>query len=139
MQEGEAQDKAKDDGQHSNPLLLVAVLCFSLLSSLLMLFFEFEASRPPDEVKRLARVAIQRHYIHGQPLLEEYQHELRRALQAHNKPDYATERQHYQNVLRLLLAENNDNLKGLTGQARADEPPNDEHLQELLSILLRKD
>lgn len=139
LDEGQASPDAKADGQQSNPLLLVAVLCFSLLSSLVMLFVEFEAGRLPDEDKRLARQALQQYYIQGQPLLEAYQHELRRALQAHNKGDYATERRHYQNVVRLLLAENNDDLRGLTGQARADRPPNDEHLREQLSILLRKD
>ena len=139
LEEGKSQEQAKEDGQQSNPLLLVAVLCFSLLSSLVMLFFEFEAGRPPDEQKRDARAAIQQFYIQGQPLLEEYQHELRRALQAHNKGDYATERRHYHSVVRMLQAENNDDLKGLTGQARADRPPNDEHLREQLSTLLRKD
>jgi len=39
-------------------------------------------------------------------------------LQAHNKGDYAAERRLYRRVIQRLKAENNNELRGLTGQVR---------------------
>ncbi|MBP85869.1 MAG: hypothetical protein CMJ64_03990 [Planctomycetaceae bacterium] len=140
LEEGRAKE-TDDESQKSSPYLLVAALCISLGGSVAMLLIDTEVQRSEGQDKPQARELIERHYISqpGQILSEPYQDELRAALQAHNQGDYATERRHYRDVIERLKAENNNELKGLTGQVRAAQPPNDEHLEKQLATLLRDD
>jgi hypothetical protein len=141
LQEGKAKQEVEEDAQRSNPILLAVVFGFAVVSSIALLLINPQVQRSERPDKQQARELIEDHYIKDKAhiLPERYQQELRRALQAYNNEDYATERTHYRNVVRLLHAENNNALKGLTGQVRAKQHPNDEDLKDLLDILLRKD
>ena len=141
LEEGKAKGLADDEEQKSSPFLMVTVLCVSLGMSMVMLLLDTEGAPSEKEDKSDARKMIEQHYI-GQPgqiKLEAYQQDLRQALRAHNKADYATERKIYQKVFFLLKAENNNELKGLTGQVSAKQHPCDQKLEELLATLLRRD
>ena len=140
LEEGKAKDK-DDESQKSSPFLLVAALCVSLAASVGMLILDPTVHRSERPDKPQARALIEQYYISqpGQILSEPYQDDLRAALQAHNQANYKTERQLYRRVFQRLKAENNNELKGITGQVRAAQRPNDEDLEELLAILLRDD
>lgn len=137
LTEGKSNAATDADGQKSNPLLLVAVLCFSLLASLLMLLTDPTAHYAEPDSKNEARAQIESHYVKGNPLREPYQDELAAALQAHHKGDYAQERQYYKQVLKMLREENKNAYTGITGRVSAPLPPNDEHLDSLLRTLIR--
>lgn len=137
LTEGKSNAATEADGQKSNPLLLVGVLCFSLLASLSMLLLDTTAYYAEPDSKTEARAQIEAHYVKGKPLREPYQHELAAALQAHHKGDYAQERTHYKQVLKMLHEENKNAYTGVTGRVSAPSPPNDEHLESLLRTLLR--
>lgn len=142
LEESKAKEESDEEHQKSSPFLMVAVLCVSLGASVAMLLLDTEARRSEREDKEQARRMIEEVYTPlqpGQVFLAPYQEDLRAALQAHNRDDYATERKLYRRVISRLKAENNSELKGLTGQVRAQQPPNDEHLEQLLSTLLRSD
>jgi hypothetical protein len=134
---GKSNAATDADGQKSNPLLLVGVLCFSLLASLSMLLIDTTAYYAEPDSKHEARAQIESHYVKGNPLREPYQNELAAALQAHHKEDYAQERKHYKQVLKMLREENKNAYTGITGRVSAPLPPNDEHLDLLLRTLLR--
>jgi hypothetical protein len=150
LTEGKANAATEADGQKSNPLLLVGVLCFSLLASLSMLLLDTTAYYAEPDSKTEAREQIEAHYVKGKPLRAPYQDELAAALQAHHKRDYAQERTRYKQVLKMLREENKT-LTGVTGRAEAPKlpdgellqpnhnhwQPNDEHLESLLRTLLR--
>ena len=137
LTEGKSNAAADADGQKSNPLLLIAVLCFSLLASLSMLLFDPTSRYAEPDSKNEARALLESHYVRGQPLREPYQDELAAALQAHHKGDYAQERQYYKQVLKMLREENKNAYTGITGRVSAPLPPNDEHLDSLLRTLIR--
>jgi len=137
LTEGKSNAAIDADGQKSNPLLLVGVLCFSLLASLSMLLLDTTAYYAEPDSKIDARARIEADYVKGKPLREPYQHELAAALQSHHKGDYAQERTHYKQVLKMLREENKNAYTGVTGRVSAPSPPNDEHLDSLLRTLLR--
>lgn len=119
---------------------MVGVLCVSLGMSVAMLVLNPEVRRSERQDKPAARQAIEDYYIWqpGQIRTEQYQQWLREALRAHNRRDYATEREMYQRVFQRLRTENNNQVKGLTGRVRG-EHPSDQKLEGLLSTLLRRD
>lgn len=137
LSEGKSSPATEADGQKSNPLLLVGVLCFSLLASLSMLLLDTTSFRAEPDSKKEARAQIEAHYVKGNPLREPYQNNLAAALQAHHKADYAQERVQYKQVLKMLREENKNAYTGITGRVSAPLPPNDEHLDSLLRTLLR--
>jgi len=137
LTEGKSNAVTDADGQTSNPLLLVGVLCFSLLASLSMLLFDTTAYYAEPDSKNDARAQIEARYVKGNPLREPYQDVLAAALQAHHKGDYDQERNHYKQVLKMLREENKNAYTGITGRVSAPLPPNDEHLDSLLRTLLR--
>ena len=137
LAEGKSAAANEADGQKSNPLLLVGVLCFSLLASLSMLLLDTTVYRAEPDSKKEARTQIEAHYVKGDPLREPYQENLAAALQAHHKGDYAQERAQYRQVLKMLREENKNAYTGITGRVSAPLPPNDEHLDSLLRTLLR--
>jgi hypothetical protein len=126
----------------SSPLLLVLALAVSTSLSVAMLFWDASAERPEAESKADARQSLIDDYINSPPKLEPYKMLLRRALQAHSRGEYRTERRLYRQVLDMLHAEDKNragNRRGLTGlrEERDNRPPNDQHLKEQLTILLR--
>jgi hypothetical protein len=126
----------------SSPLLLVLALAVSTMLSVAMLFWDTSSQRPEAESKADARQSLIDDYINSPPTLEPYKMLLRRALQAHSRGEYRTERQLYRQVLDMLHAEDKNrvgNRRGLTGlrEERDNRPPNDQHLKEQLTILLR--
>lgn len=137
LTEGKSVAANEADGQKSNPLLLVGVLCFSLLASLSMLLLDTTVYRAEPDSKKEARTQIESHYVKGNPLREPYQEHLATALQAYHKGDYAQERTQYRQVLKMLREENKNAYTGITGRVSAPLPPNDEHLDSLLRTLLR--
>jgi hypothetical protein len=120
----------------SNPWLLVAALAFSFGMSAVLLFVDTSGTPAEQTTKTSARGDIEMYYSRPVAKPNRYRKLLREALQAYNKEDYATERKRYKLVLDLLHAENNDPYSGLTGQVSASQPPNDRHLEELLSTLV---
>ncbi len=137
LTEGNTVAATDADGQKSNPLLLVGVLCFSLLASLSMLLLDTTSYRAEPDGKQESRTQIEAYYVKGNPLREPYQAHLAAALQAHHKGDYAQERAQYKQVLKMLREENKNAYTGITGRVSAPSPPNDEHLDSLLRTLLR--
>ena len=137
LTEGKSAAVTDADGQKSNPLLLIGVLCFSLLASLSMLLLDTTSYRAEPDGKQEARTQIETQYVKGHPLREPYQDHLVAALQAHHKGDYAQERAQYKQVLMMLREENKNAYTGITGRVSAPLPPNDEHLDSLLRALLR--
>lgn len=137
LSEGKSAATSEADGQRSNPLLLVGVLCFSLLASLSMLLLDTTPYRAEPDSKKEARTQIETYYVKGNPLRDPYQENLATALQAHHKGDYAQELAQYRQVLKMLREENKNAYTGITGRVSAPLPPNDEHLDSLLRTLLR--
>lgn len=136
LEEAARVETGGDGARASNPWLLVAALIFSFGMSAVLLFVDTDRAPAEKTTKRSARLEIEMHYTAPAAVPQRYRKLLREALQAYNKGDYATERQRYKEVLFLLHAENKDPLTGLTGQVKAANPPNDRHLEELLSTLV---
>lgn len=128
----EPQEKS---GRSVHPLLLLVLLCTSMVLSTALVFIDFE---PQDASGRQraerARSVIQEEFFANldpaQPL-EPYQLLLREAQRAHSVGDIRTERQRYQEVLRLLRAERGKFDRGLTGSRGRDE-----ELEEQIAIVL---
>jgi hypothetical protein len=129
-----------------NPLILVAFLVSVGLSAVVL--FLPEDSQNESSSKTDARDALEQDYITGiiDPAAtnKTYQSYLREALQAHGIGDYQTEMNRYRRVMNLLHSEGIGETTGLTGRIKEtfdanDKPirPNDEHLEKLLSTLLR--
>ncbi|HJN08449.1 MAG TPA: hypothetical protein QF564_07135 [Pirellulaceae bacterium] len=136
LEEATRIDVDQENARTSNPWLLVAALAVSFGMSAVLLFVETDGAPAERTTKKSARRDVEMYYSRPVPQPQRYRQLLREALQAYNKEDYATERRRYKQVLDLLHAENNDRYSGLTGQVSASEPPNDRHLEELLSTLV---
>lgn len=129
-------DAEGQNARESKPWFLAAAVAISVCMSVAL--FLVDADRAPAEraTKQSARSEIEMYYIAPAAQSQLYSQLLAQALQANNKGDYAKERRRYKQVLDLLHAENKDPLRGLTGQVNAPGPPNDRHLEELLSTLV---
>lgn len=153
--------KAPPDKQSSN-LTLIAVFGISVGMSLLMLFLDLEGPSSTVQQIQTARKAIAIFYGSESAPLEPYQKLLRRANWAHSQGDHQTERTYLREVLKLLRAENKNSITGLTrlppevsqrvnelsnAELRTLNGPtdqfrdlkNDEQLERLISILLRRE
>jgi hypothetical protein len=127
--------------KRSQPWLLIGLLAFSVGSSVLMLLLDTSVSTESKASRAAAREVIERFYAGQSPRLEPYQTKLRLALQAETRGNRAEERRLYQEVLALLRSEGTSKFKGLTGMASSgvdppDGPPNDRHLERLISTML---
>ncbi len=118
LTEGKSATVTDADGQKSNPLLLIGVLCFSLLASLSMLLLDTTSYRAEPDGKQEARTQIETQYVKA-IRCEPYQDHLVAALQAHHKGDYAQERAQYKQVLMMLREENKNAYTGITGRVSA--------------------
>ena len=140
------EDASADAEGGSNPVVLGIALVVSLSLTVAMLLLDFEVGPTDSKAKDVARQQIEQYYI-GKPAegkeppanheLKQFQRVLRRALQAHNRGDRREERRLYRRVLNMLHSEAKGKLMGVTGMAGARTPPNDNHLQEQLSVLLK--
>lgn len=153
--------KAQPDKPSGN-LTLIAVFGVSVGLSVLMLFLDLEGPSSTVQQIQTARKAIAIFYGSDTAPLEPYQKLLRRANWAHSQGDHQTERNYLREVLKLLRAENKNSITGLTrlppevsqrvnelsnAELRALDGPtdqfrdlkNDEQLERLIAILLRRE
>jgi len=128
--DGARQEKARG----TNPLVLIALLCLSVVLTVVILFSDFEPSdHSSDDDKAAARWQIGENYFAdlGNQPLKPYQVYLRNAQQAHVRGDTKTEHAMYHKVLGLLRAER------LPGESLSGTLQRDEDLEKYLVILLR--
>ncbi len=139
LEEGIITERASEEKKQTNPMLLLAVLGFSVGMSVLMLLYEGSSEATADQSKVQARRIISESYMNGNPL-EPYQILLREALQANAQGKYDLERRRYRNVLDMLHSEGRSKMEGLTGLAEPaannSGAANDRELERQLSILL---
>jgi len=144
LKEGEQKEKAVEEKQGVNPLILIAVLV-SALMSVAVLFLDDEMLGGSSQAKEEARRQIVEHYtktdtpIDPKSLEKPYQYYLREAINAHSKGDYAAELWNYRHVMDMLHSEGKSEFGGLTGHLGSLEnpqPESDRHLEQQLTILL---
>jgi hypothetical protein len=155
--EGETRKTVEASKKQSNPIIIYAVLAFSMCASLLMVVVDFEPPAATQEQRDKARQLIVRFYGINKGNLEPYQALLREARLARSRGDFATERRNFAQVLTKLNAEDTaQSFSGLTGDRGDPEklpddddeflrefdqkllPSSDQVLRHLISILLRR-
>jgi hypothetical protein len=131
--------KAKKSGGGSavarGPVLLV-LLVMSMAASMAMLFWNPEPPKSASDDQRDAWQQVEVLYFGDGANPKPYQQLLRQAQQAHNKGDRRQEAALLRRVLDLLHAEQPNPEFGVTGY-QTPQPPNDEHLEEQIMVLLR--
>ncbi|MFT7634008.1 MAG: hypothetical protein ACI87E_005067 [Mariniblastus sp.] len=128
----DAQPKESDDDLKRNPVVIALLICFSLVSSGLMIFLV--GMQPSLSEKRVAesREEIQKfHEVKFNDELQDYQRELREAQLAHSRQDYNTEISCYGKIMSRFHSEDRNKFSGLTGS-----PTWDNELEEHVSVLL---
>lgn len=130
LEEGQVHAASEAQGTKSNPLLLIAALCFGFGMTGLMLFMDMEDAGGGGK-RAEASQRIVEYYGGEDEELKPYQTHLRRARQAHSRHDYQGERAEYYKVLEMLRAEGKSKFTGLTGT-----PERDDQLKELIADLL---
>jgi len=129
----ETKVESKSKEIQTSPIVLGALICFSLISSALILLLGDFQSNPDRQSAEKARRSIQNYYsVHEDRPMKPYQLELRAAQLAHSKGDRKAEIAAYRKVMARFRAEDRNQFVGLTGSPTADI-----ELQELISILLR--
>lgn len=129
LQEGQA--RRTSEGDATNPLVMVGVLCLSFVMSMALILVDFESPSSSAARKAQARGQLVPFYEKSQGAPAPYQQHLRDALRAHSRGDLDTERQLYRRVMQLLRSENRSRFASLTST-----PSQDRELEELLAILL---
>lgn len=130
----------RESTQSSNPLLLYAVLGFSIVMSLGLLLLDPDASGTETASQQSDARAVVRKFIGGsEGNFEPYQRLLRKALVDHSQGDAASERRHYRMVLEMLnSADVRSDLNGLTGAQTGRGPAGDDELRGALETLLTR-
>lgn len=141
LSDAEKTAATEPQAPRGQPWFLIILMTFSILSSVLMLLVDTSSTAGSKSDQAAAREAIRSYYTGQPPNLEPYHRQLRLALQAGQRGDRAEERRLYQEVLTLLRSEGTSKFRGLTGMATSgvdppSGPPNDRHLERLISILL---
>ena len=131
LDEGQTRAQSETRAKESNPLLLIAALCFSLGMTGLMLLVDVEDSGGSGRGWQEANQKIAEYYGNEDEELLPWQIHLRRARQAHSRRAYQEERDEYKKVLNLLHAEGKSRFTGLTGS-----PDRNKKLEEMISVLL---
>lgn len=133
LQLKEDQKKKVDSREFkSNPVFLALVICGSVLSSGLMLFFADFGQAPDQQVLDNARQEIRQFYsVRTDVQLKPYQLELREAQLAHSRKDRDGEIAAYRKVMARFRAEDKSKFAGVTGS-----PTSDIKLEALVSVLL---
>lgn len=130
----EAKPKSNDSELKSNPVFVAILICFSLVSSGVMLFVA--SIQPSDSARRVleSRELIREFYeVRPDQQVAPYQRELREAQLANSRGDFRTEIQNYEKVMARFHAEDRNQFKGLTGS-----PTGDVELEEHVSVLLNE-
>ena len=141
LEEGITKERNVEEKKQTNPLVLMAILGFSVSISVLLLLYDVESTQTEHQAKAEARRIINERYLSKAPL-EPYQVLLREAQQAHAQGNTELERRRYRRVLDMLHAEDKNKNEGLTGLAEPSlsrDAPNDSELEKLLSRLLAKE
>jgi hypothetical protein len=128
----EAKPKANEGELKSNPVFVGLLVCFSLLTSGVMLFVV--GMQPSQSAKMVleSRQSISEFYeVRIGEEVAPYQRELREAQLANSRGDFRAEIQNYEKVMARFRAEDRNRFKGLTGS-----PSGDIELEEHISILL---
>jgi hypothetical protein len=114
------------------PIFLGIIVCLSVLSSGLMLFFADLSPKTDEAVLNQARQDIRRFYSVREDIqLQTFQLELREAQLAHSRNDRPGEIAAYRKVMTRFRAEDKSKFVGVTGSPGADI-----ELEKLVSILL---
>lgn len=119
--------------RESNPAVLYAVLAVSVLSSVAMLFLDFEGGISAEGKAASRRVIVTEFLGDENQPVQPYQRLLREASLAHSRGDSVGERDLYRRVLRLLNSEDRNPFTGVTGA-----PDDDERLRHHLGVLLSR-
>ncbi|MDP1795923.1 MAG: FHA domain-containing protein [Planctomycetaceae bacterium] len=117
--------------RESNPTVLYAVLAFSLLSSVAMLFLDFEGAFSAEGKAASRRVVVEEFVGDERQAPQPYQRLLREANLAYSRGDGTSERDLYRRVLRMLNSEDRSPFSGVTGSL-----DDDERLRHHLGVLL---
>lgn len=118
LQEGQAR-RGAGDGEATNPLVMVGVLCLSFVMSTALLLYDFETPRS-NSLQVQARKKLPEFYRQTTGPLAPYQQYLRDAERAHSRGDEKTEHQMYRKVLQLLRSEGRGRYATLTGGSGTD-------------------
>jgi hypothetical protein len=140
-----APRKRKGLGSGGNSWGLVILVSLSLLASLVILFLPGPSGNHGEQRgTQRDRERLKSKYIGSKSSdLRPYQVRIRRALQAHDRGDFKSERQYYLEVLAMLRDENlhplGRNLTGMTKEVHNDSSLiSDEDLERIVSNLLRQ-
>ena len=130
----EIKPKAKDGELKSNPVFIGLLICFSLLTSGIMLFVA--GMQPSASAKKVleARENIREFYeVRIDEEVAPYQRDLREAQLANSRGDIRAEIRFYEQVMARFHAEDRNRFQGLTGS-----PTGDIELEDLVSVLLNE-
>lgn len=125
--------RAAQKRRESNPAVLYAALACSILSSVVLVFVDFEGGISAEGKANSRRVIVQEFLGDEAKPLQPYQRLLRDASLAHSRGDAAGERDLYRRVLRMLNSEDRNPFSGITGV-----PDDDERLRHHLGVLLSR-
>ena len=127
------EPKPKEEPK-SNPVLLVAVLGASLVSSAIMLLmFNSESDQRGERIEKTRQKIRVFYEVRPDQEIKPYQNALRHAQLAHSREDYRTEIRAYETVMARFRDENFDQYSGLTGSQSSDR-----ELEKWVSILLEE-
>lgn len=130
----EAKPNVKEGELKSNPVFIGLLICFSLLTSGVMLVVV--GTQPSQTAVKVqeARTSIRDFYeVRIDEEVAPFQRELREAQLANSRGDYRTEIRNYEKVMARFHAEDRNKFKGLTGSPTADV-----ELEEYVSTLLNE-
>ena len=128
----EKQPLLKSSELSSNPVFLGILVCCSVISSGLILFFAGGAGKVDRGKLDRIRNEIARFYETRIDVdLKPYQLELREAQLAYSRGDIQGEKAAYRKVMRRFRAEDRSQYAGVTGS-----PTSDAELEKLVSIML---
>lgn len=136
VKELETKAPSEQQASGSNPIVLIAVLGFSVLMSIAMLFVPTEGSSSTELNLGDSLVHIQANYF-GQEPFRDYEILLREAVQHENRGDRRAAKAIYRRILDMMHAEGLDEKQGLSGPRYAYSPPNDADLEKHLEFLIR--
>lgn len=117
-------------------MVLVAVLCFSVLMSVAILFVPSERSASSELNLNDSLEHLRENYFGKEPF-RDYEIMLREAVQHENRGDRPAAKAIYRRVLDMIHAEGLNERQGLSGPRYALSPPNDADLEEHLEFLIR--
>lgn len=131
LDEAASSKQKSDKSKPSSPALMYAILAFSFLSTLGMLFLDTAPGQSGSISKTTARVQVKEFWGNGDNDLKPFQRRLRAAQLARSRADYGEERRLYLGVLAELNSEDRDLNIGVTGSLNGDVD-----LKKLIGVLI---